>query len=222
VIRDYKFIQSILFSDALVEVGGGVITTSTSSANVDGLGADFVGNGVSAGDRLYTKEGLLIGVVDNVVDDDVLNLASNALIEITLSEYLIGEEATLWRFELRDATIAMIENVRNYELINEELIQQHVSWRPVFGFSTPYIRRANTGSYDFLDVINEFDTGEVYVLLPEVRSETYKVIKDNDTFSVGVNRHFIRPSVDFACRSVSTITNLPDWYKFTKSKPSYL
>lgn len=127
-------------------------------------------------------------------------------------------------FEIQNARVTFQENVRNTELIDGTL-QQFVLWyRLVVQFSSPYLRRSGTGSFDFNDVIEAFNDPErtVFVSLPDVGMDYYAVIKQNDSFSATVTEHFINSDWAFTVSSRDTLSELPDWFKQTRNSPKYM
>jgi hypothetical protein len=127
-------------------------------------------------------------------------------------------------FEIQNARVTFEENVRNAELIDGTL-QQFVLWyRPVFQFSTPYLRRSGEGSYDFTDVIHALNNPAraVYVALPDIGGTDYHVVKRNDSYSVAIEEQFITSGFEFTVLGVQIVNELPGWFKFTRNSPKYM
>lgn len=222
---DTKNLQRIVFASTtgFIRRGDGVITSSTGSASVTGASGNFLTT-MAVGYRIYDMSYRLVGTVSAIADDNTLTLGANALLALTSSAYIVATSTpTDYGFEVRDMTVGMSQKVRTWEIVDESIEQSVISVRPTFQFSTPYLRRSASGTYDFTDVTADManPAKRVYVLLPDVQSLPVEVVSSTPNYGVSVQRQFIKPQFDFACIAKSPLTAIPSWYKYTKNKPGY-
>jgi len=224
-LRDYSHIQRIAFVSLTGTLyrATGSITSATSGAGVTGTGTSFIGQ-VPTGSRIYDATFRLIGIVSTVTNDTSLTLTGNASLTYTGGFIVATSEPTTYAFEVRDLSIGLDERRDDYELVDGTLLQSHVNYRTVFAFSTPYLRRATTGTYDFTDVLTDFDdtAKRVYIIITDIASHPVEVVKRTDQITTAVRRQIIAFGFDFACVAKQTTPTVPTWYRITKGKPGYL
>jgi hypothetical protein len=221
-----KHLQRIIFAatSGTIRRGSGTITTATNDTAVVGSGTLFTVQAPS-GARIYTIDYRFIGTVSSNVDNTNSTLTGNAAIAVTTAPYIIAiGTPTDYGFEVQNLSVGMLEKIRRWELVDESIQRYRISVRPTFRFSTPYLRRSATGSYDFAQVTEELANASrrVYVMLPDIGSDPVEIVSVTDLTTVGVERQFIKPAFDFEAVAKSPLSAIPSWYHYTKPKPGYL
>jgi hypothetical protein len=178
---------------------------------------------ITVGERLYDLQYRFIGTVQSISNNNALTLTGNALISMSGGYIVATSTPTDYGFEIRDMDVGMVEKSRTWEIVDESIERYVVSIRPTFQFSSPYLRRSASGSYDITDVRAELrnSSKRVYVLLPDIQSDPVQVVSATDALSVKVQRQIIKPECDFACVAKSPLQAEPAWFKSTKNKPGY-
>ena len=134
-----------------------------------------------------------------------------------------NEDFVTYDFEIQNVRVSFQETNRQAELIDGTLRQFTLWYRPVFQFSSPYLRRAGEGSYDATDLFQALSNPDrnVWVSLPTISTGDYRVLKAEDSFTVNTERQFISPRFDLTLRGVNVVSEIPAWFKFTKNSPNY-
>lgn len=215
-IREYKFNQTAWFYiGEPVESGGDIVSV------VAGNPAFSIGTTnpqPAIGDALYSGD-VFLGVVATYTGGDG-TFTQGAKASASSGKATILRQANLRRFECGFLTIANDAERERFRLVSNEEVQYTRNRRFRFNVTSPYLRRASSGSYDITDVDEAFDSGSVYILFPEIQVPPIRVLPATDTISTEFQRFHQSPAVSLVFRQAEAMPDNPAWWKITKPSPA--
>lgn len=213
VIGDPEDRWQIVRSYVCIKVNGlGTITTDSTSTTVTGTGTNFSGLLIT-GDPLYTSEGVLVGVVDSVTDDNELTLNENAAVDVTDSAFYYGtldsEGMILRQKGKRKFLVARMDDVQDEYIVagNTYFINSvsETDWAalgagPDAGYGKIFTATANgtglatNGTVYYVGVCSLVDTTDSEDLEPGQMYISYYDPVQADTYAASeLTNHWLRP-----------------------------
>jgi hypothetical protein len=221
MIATPKFAKSVRFAVGIIQLAG-TATVTQGSQSVIGDNSDYTAN-LTTGDTLYDNQLRVIGVVDNVIDDDTIQIVPAAPFSYTGIIYKSTSTSFVQNFEGRSIVVGFDEN-RFESVLVDGTISQKTRWLRLFiGLESPYLRRGSAGSADFIDVVNADIAGTaIYATVPEYAMPAVKVLRRTEGLSVSTAKYAVIPALDYIFQAESVVTTYPAWFKFTKPAPGHL
>ncbi len=229
VIGDPEDRWQIVRSYVCIKVNGlGTITTDSASTTVTGTGTNFTGLSL-VGAKVYTSAGVFIGIVDSVTDDEELELAANAEVDVTDSAFYYGdadsEGIVLRQKGKRKFLVARRDEIQDEYIVagNTYFIANvsNTDWAalgagPDAGYGKIFTATANgtglatNGEVFHVGICSLVDTTDSTDLEPgEMYISYYNPVED-DTFPASeITNHWVRPwdDQDSATKYVAQLTD---------------
>ena len=137
-----------------------------------------------------------------------------------------GVTSVNFDFEVRELSVTWQSRSESFELVDGELVDELVWVRPVFQFSTPYLRGGATGNPELIQALRNYLDGDaLQISIPAISTGNIDVIWQNKTPIARVERQIVQSSADFVFAKKTPYTagsQIPSWANYTKPTPGYL
>ena len=144
----------------------------------------------------------------------------------TIQLKTVGIATATFVFEVRELSVTWQTRSESFELVDGELVDELVWIRPVFQFSTPYLRGGATGNPELISALKNYLEGETLQLsIPAISTGDIEVVWQNKTPIARVERQIVQSSADFTFAKktpYTTAASVPSWANYTKPTPGYL
>jgi len=153
-----------------------------------------------------------------------MSLVTAKFVQTVTFEYKEIIEPQTYKFEVDNLTFGFEQIGEQFTFLNDDEQVVNRGWRFVMGFQSRYMRKADSTTADFTQLLNDayLPIGDTRVRIEGIDMPLITINFPIENRSIQVRRQRLIPSFDFTVRAISKATVLPSWFRFVKDSPGYL